>query len=204
MRTPEGADMATAAENDPRPRSGGTSEVFLRGLTRWQAEQQRESVADLAVEAYRGDRGEEFRDRQDFLGRFTADTRRPGFEMALAGSVAGSAGCAYGFTMGREGDHWRGLLDEVPRHIEELTASGQVFVIADLMVLPANRRRGVGTALIELLLIRCDAALATAFVDPTNVPARGALEAWQWTRTGRVRGDEVDPEREVWSRGIAP
>lgn len=196
--------MTTAAENDPRPTSDETSEVFLRGLTRWQAEQQRESVADLAVEAYRGDRGEEFRDRQEFLGRFTADTRRPGFEMALAGSVAGSAGCAYGFAMGRDGAHWRGLLGDLPRHFEELTASGQVFLIADLMVLPRNRRSGVGTALIELLLSRCDAALATAFVDPGNVPARGALEAWQWTRIGRVRGDEVDPEREVWSRALAP
>lgn len=204
MGKPEGADMASAAEGGPRSRSGGTPEVFLRGLTRWQAEQQRESVADLAVEAYRGDRGEEFRDRQEFLGRFTADTQRPGFEMALAGNAAGSAGCAYGFAMARDGDHWRGLLGDLPRHIEELTASGQVFVIADLMVLPANRRRGVGTALIELLLSRCDAALATVFVDPTNMPARAALEAWHWTRTGHVQADDVDPEHDVWIRSLAP
>lgn len=202
MRKPEGTEMATAAEEDPRSRSGGTSDVFLRGLTRWQGEQQRGSVADLAVEAYRGDRGEEFRDRQEFLGRFTADTQRPGFEMALAGSVAGPVGCAYGFAMGREGDHWRGLLGDLPRQIEELTASGQVFVIADLMVLPANRRRGAGTALVELLLSRCDAALATAFVDPANLPARAAFEAWHWTRTGRLRADDAFPEREVWSRGL--
>lgn len=194
--------MAAAAEEESHSRSGGTPEVFLRGLTRWQAERQRESVADLAVEAYRGDRGEEFRDRQQFLARFTAATQRPGFEMALAGSAAGPVGCAYGFTMGREGDHWRGLLADLPRHTEELTASGQVFIIADLMVLPANLRRGVGTALIELLLSRCDAALATAFVDPANAPAAGALEAWHWTRTGHVRADEADPERDVWSRSL--
>lgn len=39
------------------------AEVFLRRLTRWQAEAQREAVADLYVEAYRGPSGEEFRER---------------------------------------------------------------------------------------------------------------------------------------------
>ncbi|MEU8139501.1 GNAT family N-acetyltransferase [Streptodolium elevatio] len=193
--------MATAAE-DPRPRGAETAEVFLRGLTRWQAEQQRESVADLAVEAYRGERGEEFRDRQEFLGRFASDNQRPGFEMALAGSVAGAAGCAYGFPMGREGDHWRGALGRLPRHIEELTASGRVFVIADLMVLPAYRRRGVGTSLMELLLSRCDAALAVAFVDASNAPALGALRAWRWTRIEHLGADDVGSEHEVWSHSL--
>jgi GNAT superfamily N-acetyltransferase len=122
----------------------------------------------------------------------------------LSASAGNAAGWAYGFAMERDGSRWRSLLGELPPHIEELTASGQVFVVADLMVLPASRRRGVGTELIDLLLHRCDAAIATAFVDPGNAPARGALEAWHWTTTGHVRADGVDPANDVWSRVLTP
>jgi hypothetical protein len=63
--------------------------VFLRHLSRWQAEQQREAFADLYVEAYGGGSVTEFNDRQDFLWRFADYVQHPGFDMMIA-SEAGA------------------------------------------------------------------------------------------------------------------
>ncbi|GCD34941.1 hypothetical protein OEIGOIKO_02681 [Streptomyces chrestomyceticus JCM 4735] len=53
------------------------AEVFLRRLTRWQAEAQREAVADLYVEAYRGPSGEEFRGRGPFCSGSRSTSSAP-------------------------------------------------------------------------------------------------------------------------------
>ncbi|MFE4368598.1 GNAT family N-acetyltransferase [Streptomyces sp. NPDC056835] len=164
------------------------AEVFIRRLSRWQAEQQREAVADVHVEAYPRVHGEEFPDRQEFLATFAEDVQRPGFDMVVASGGNKPAAYAYGFVLDRAGEWWRALSGEVPWDcdIEELTVSGQVFALAGLMVLPANRREGVATRLVEQLLIRTDAALVAARVDPANEAAVGALRSWGWTRLGAV------------------
>ncbi|MFE3139151.1 GNAT family N-acetyltransferase [Streptomyces scopuliridis] len=169
------------------------AEVFVRRLSRWQAEQQREAVADVYVEAYRRVPGEEprdrrERDRQEFLETFAEDVQRPGFDMVVASGGNKPAAYAYGFVLDRAGEWWRALSGEVPWDwdIEELTVSGQVFALAGLMVLPAHRRGGVATRLVEQLLIRTDAALVAARVDPANEAAVGALRSWGWTRLGAV------------------
>ncbi|MFE9885781.1 GNAT family N-acetyltransferase [Streptomyces scopuliridis] len=169
------------------------AEVFVRRLSRWQAEQQREAVADVYVEAYRRVPGEESRDRrerdrQEFLETFAEDVQRPGFDMVVASGGNKPAAYAYGFVLDRAGEWWRALSGEVPWDwdIEELTVSGQVFALAGLMVLPAHRRGGVATRLVEQLLIRTDAALVAARVDPANGAAVGALRSWGWTRLGAV------------------
>lgn len=139
------------------------AEVFIRRLSRWQAEQQREAVADVYVEAYR-----QGRDRQGFLETFAEDVQRPGFDMVVASGGNKPAAYAYGFD------------------IEEPAVSGQVFALAGLMVLPAHRRDGVATRLVEQLLIRTDAVLVAARVDPGNEAAVAALRSWGWTRLGAV------------------
>ncbi|MGW2514407.1 GNAT family N-acetyltransferase [Streptomyces scopuliridis] len=169
------------------------AEVFVRRLSRWQAEQQREAVADVYAEAYRRVPGEESRDRrerdrQEFLETFAEDVQRPGFDMVVASGGNKPAAYAYGFVLDRAGEWWRALSGEVPWDwdIEELTVSGQVLALAGLMVLPAHRRGGVATRLVEQLLIRTDAALVAARVDPANEAAVGALRSWGWTRLGAV------------------
>ncbi|MEV4973644.1 GNAT family N-acetyltransferase [Streptomyces scopuliridis] len=137
--------------------------MFIRRLSRWQAEQQREAVADVYVEAYR-----QGRDRQGFLETFAEDVQRPGFDMVVASGGNKPAAYAYGFD------------------IEEPAVSGQVFALAGLMVLPAHRRDGVATRLVEQLLIRTDAVLVAARVDPGNEAAVAALRSWGWTRLGAV------------------
>ena len=55
------------------------AEVYLRRLSQWQAEQQRDAAADVHVGAYRGVAGAEYRDRQGFLSRFEQHVQRPAF-----------------------------------------------------------------------------------------------------------------------------
>ncbi|MFE2377514.1 GNAT family N-acetyltransferase [Streptomyces sp. NPDC059398] len=186
------------------------AEVFMRRLTRWQAEQQREAVADTHVEVYRGPRGEEFHDRGQFLERFAEDMQRPGFDMMVADGPT-LAGCAYGYVLDRDGGFWEGFRGVLPEAVEELTASGQVFVLAELMVQPSYRRQRIATRLVGQLLVRSRAALVTALVEPGNEAARGAMRQWGWTPFGDVRPSEppepLEPARprptyEAWSRAI--
>ncbi|WP_328537700.1 GNAT family N-acetyltransferase [Streptomyces sp. NBC_00344] len=177
------------------------TEVFMRRLTRWQAEQQREAIADTYVEAYRGPRGEEFHDRQHFLERFAEDMQRPGFDMMVADG-ASLAGCAYGYELGREGGLWRGFRGGLPEDVEELTAAGHVFVLAELMVMPEYRRRRIATGLVDQLLIRSRARLAATLVAPANATAGSVLRDWGWARFGEVQQEPHGPLFDAWSRGI--
>lgn len=173
--------------------------MFLRRLTRWRTEQQRESFADTYVEAYAGVAGEEFRDRQDFLRRFEEHVQRPGFESVVAMSDK-LMGCAYGFRVSRSGEWWRGIDLARSSHLEEHTASGQVFVLADVMVLSPYRRRQVATRLLDHLLARSDAARAMALVSPGNALARAAFRSWSWTDLGATDTASDKPALEACSR----
>lgn len=160
------------------------TEVFLRRLSRWQAEQQRESVADLYVAAYEGVEGAESLGRQGFLRRFAEDVQRPGFDMIIAGDPF-LVGCAYGYPPGREGEWWHGFRGAKTDGDEELATADRVFALAELMVLPSRRRKGIATRLQQRLLERQEADVLTTLISPTNTPAAAAYAAWGWTRTPR-------------------
>ncbi|MGW6011397.1 GNAT family N-acetyltransferase [Streptomyces sp. NPDC055210] len=194
------------------------AEVYLRRLSRWQAEQQRDAVADVYVGAYRGAAGAEHRDRQGFLHRLEQHVQHTGFDMMVA-DTAGTVGCAYGFRVPRTGEWWSDFQGELPTDIEELTASGRTFLLAELMVLPVHRRRGIATRLVERLLIRLDADLVVAATgratdhpsgNPSGGPSGGsgdgadgdggspgaaaeAFRAWGWSRFG-VLGPHTAPD----------
>ncbi|MGW3662400.1 GNAT family N-acetyltransferase [Streptomyces sp. NPDC005141] len=196
------------------------SEVYLRRLSRWQAEQQRDAVADVHVAAYHGAAGAEYRDRQSFLSRFEQHVQCPAFDMVVA-DMGGLVGCAYGFRIARTGDWWSSLRGELPTDIEELTASGRTFQLAELMVLPAHRRGGIATRLGEWLLARLDTDLVVAAVDRSGDDGRenaaaGTLHAWGWSKLGafesHVPSDSgsdagsggARATREVWIRRPPP
>ncbi|WP_329176562.1 GNAT family N-acetyltransferase [Streptomyces sp. NBC_01477] len=176
-------------------------EFFIRRLSRWQAEQQRGPFADMFVEAYEGAAGEEFRDRQDFLRRFEDDVQQPAFDMVVAEGPQ-PMGCAYGFRVHRSGHWWTGIGGGLPSDLEELTASGQVFVIVELMVLPSYRRTGVATRLQEQLLVRTDAARAIALVAPDDAPAGAAYRSWSWEDLGAVGAGSRSSALHVWTRPL--
>ncbi|MFE2066709.1 GNAT family N-acetyltransferase [Streptomyces sp. NPDC059467] len=181
-------------------------EVFFRKLTRWQADGDREELADLYVAAYQEPPGEEYRNRERFLAALADDVQRPGFDMVAADDVEGEddepAGVAYGYPLHRDGSWWRGFVGDLPDQVEELTASGKVFALAELMVLPEHRRRGIGSRLRDRLLSDSDAELAVALLDPANSVALEAFRAWGWERLGQFRDDTGESVLEVLTRAL--
>lgn len=195
----------------PGPGEWTVAEVFLRRLTRWQAETQRESVAGLYAAAHRDPPAAAHAlQREDFLRRFTGhDIQRPGFEMVI-GSDPAPAGCCYGYPADREGE-WPGTYaagpwgDRVPPgEVGEAAAAGRLFLVAGLMVLPAYRRTGVATRLMQTLLLRSTATLALAVIAADNAPARAAFRSWGWRPwDGGPSGDgPAGPQPEAWIRPL--
>jgi GNAT superfamily N-acetyltransferase len=182
-------------------------EVFFRRLSRWQADSDREELADLYVAAHEEPPGEEYRNRERFLARLAEDVQRPGFDMVAADDQDGDddepAGMAYGYPLHRDGSWWRGFAGVVPDRAEELTASGKVFVVAELMVLPEHRRRGVGGRLQERLLAGGGAELAVALLDPDNTGAQAAFRAWGWDGLGELRPGTGGSVHQVLTRALA-
>ncbi|MFG2498552.1 hypothetical protein ACGFSB_10115 [Streptomyces sp. NPDC048441] len=192
------------------------AEVFLRRLSRWQAEQQREAVADVYVEAYQGVSGAEYRDRQGFLRRFESEVQRPDFDMVVA-DAAGMVGCLYGYRAARTGDWWEGFRGILPPEVEERTASGRVFILTELMVVPAFRLQGVSDRLRTLLLVRHATDLVVAVIKPDDDLGREVLRSWGWTKLGefdpggresaaarRGQTESAAPEGLVWEGWMRP
>ncbi|MBT2384040.1 hypothetical protein J7E86_10660, partial [Streptomyces sp. ISL-11] len=88
-------------------------DVFLRRLSRWQAEQYRDQLADLHMAAYGSPPGAPPHDRAAFLERLAEDSARPGFDLVLADG-GGPVGCAYGFPLARDSGLWHGFAGPVP------------------------------------------------------------------------------------------
>ncbi|MEU7578648.1 hypothetical protein AB0B50_13685 [Streptomyces sp. NPDC041068] len=174
------------------------TEVFLRRLSRWQAEQQREAVADLYVEAYRGPAGAEFQDRQGFLRAFEHDVQQTDFDMVVA-DASGMVGCLYGYRAARTGEWWEGFHGILPAEIEEQTASGRVFLLSELMVVPDERGKDVAIRLRTLLLTRHTSDVVVAVIKRDDDQKREVLRAWDWTKLG-----EFEPGREGWLRPPSP
>lgn len=175
--------------------------LFTRHLSRWQADLQREEIADIYVKCYDEPPGLEFPNRQAFLARFADDVKRPGFDLVAAEEHA-LIGCCYGYAVSRDGAWWSGLRGGVPDRIEEATAAGEVFAIGELMVLPRQRRRGVGSRLVADLLNDCAATLAVVQLDPADETARAAYLGWGWRKLGDVAAHAAAPMREVWIRTL--
>lgn len=173
----------------------------LRRLDGWQADNHRQRLADLHAHAYRQELGEEQEcgSRADFLHRLADDTRRPGFDMVFA-ARENLVGCAYGFPVDRDGTWWQGLLAGLPPGIGQLTASGNVFAIAELMVHPRFQRRGVGRSLHHELLTGLPPTLGAALVNPADLPAWAALRSWGWQDIGEVRTEPGAPVRHALIR----
>ncbi|WP_312018757.1 hypothetical protein [Streptomyces sp. I05A-00742] len=166
--------------------------MYLRGLSRWQAEGQREDLADLYVESADTRPGEEYRGRESFLRRLADDVRRPGFDMMIAeatraGRAPALVGCAFGFPVRRDGSWWRGFSGPLPQEVEQLTASGRVFAVTEIVVHPHERDRGLAGHLQERLLTSHQASLGATLVDQADGAACAAFRSWGWQDIGEFR-----------------
>lgn len=178
------------------------TDVFLRRLTRWQADQQREVVADMYVKAYGDASDGRYGGRREFLRRFADHMQQPGFEMVIANGT-GPAGFAYGFTPGPAGGHREGFRGDLP-DLSELAARGRLFAMVELLVVPHCRRAGVATRLHDKLIAGTDADLVAGFVEPTDEIAAAACLAWGWTRAGEVSATSERARLDLWSRRVTP
>jgi GNAT superfamily N-acetyltransferase len=160
--------------------------VPLRRFDRWQAETAREDLADLYVESTVTTPGHEYRNREGFLGRLADDVRRPGFVMVIAGRE-NMVGCAAGFPVGRDGFWWHGFDGALPQGIEQLTVSGHLFAVSDVLVHPHEQDPGLGRRIVTELLAGQDASLGVTKVDQADRLSRAAFRSWGWQEIGQVR-----------------
>lgn len=160
--------------------------VRLRRLNRWQAETLREDLADLYVESSWAESGAEYRGRKAFLRRLADDVRRPGFALLVAEDT-GLVGCAFGFPVAREGTWWRGLDGTLPQSLEQLTASGHVFAVTEIVVHPHARNHGLARRLQTRLLADQHASLGATLIDDADAGGLAAFLSWGWQDIGAIR-----------------
>jgi hypothetical protein len=182
-----------------RPRAPGG--VPIRRLDRWQAETMREELADLYVESSSAAPGQEYPQREEFLRRLAADVRRPGFDMLIAQGRT-LVGCVFGFPVGREGSWWQGFIGTLPENLEQLTASGHVFAISEIMIHPHVRDQGTGRYLQEALLADQEASFGVTMVDGADTATGAAFESWGWLEVGEVRTGVVPNGKRVLVRRV--
>ena len=186
-----------------RPLAAGAEP--LRRLDRWQAETMREQLADLYVESSHARPGWEYRDREEFLRRLAADVRRPGFDMVIAQGAA-VVGCAFGFPLARDGSWWQEFAGPLPENLEQLTASGHVFALAELVIHPHARDRDLAPRLQDGLLADQDASLGVTKLDRSDAEACAAFTARGWfdieqgaqSEDGGEAGAQTAPTRARW------
>lgn len=161
--------------------------VRLRRVNRWQAKDLCEDLADLYVESSDLSSNEErrSRSREEFPRHLTGDIRRPGFAMVIAESTA-LVGCAFGFPVRSDGFWWHGFDGALPPSIEQLTKSGNVFVITKILVTQHDQDDDIARRLQQRLLTDHQASLGATLVDQADHPSLAAFRSWGWRDAGEV------------------
>jgi len=161
--------------------------VRLRRVNRLQAQGLGRELADLYGDSRETSPREAYRrpSRRHFLNRLTADIRRPGFAMAIA-ETDGLVGCAFGFPMRSDGVWWLGFDGALPRSVEQLTESGRVFAITDILVRPNPQDQDVARRLQERLLTDHHVSLGATLVDRADRPTLTVLHSWGWLDVGEI------------------
>lgn len=178
------------------PKSRVPGGVPIRRLDRRQAETMREELADLYVESCFAAPGQEERQREDFLRRLAADARRPGFDMLIAQGRT-LAGCVYGYKVGRDGSWWQGFVGTLPEHLEQLTVSGHVFAVSEIVIHPDERDKGTDNRLQQALLADQDASVGVTLVDAADEETSAAFRSWGWGEVGEIRAGRVPGDLRV-------
>ncbi|MFI2206943.1 STAS domain-containing protein [Streptomyces sp. NPDC020192] len=157
--------------------------IRLRRLTRWQAEDLSEDIADLAVEPVAGLSASTDRERGDFLGRLVISARRPGFALLVAETTV-LVGCAFGFPVGPGARSERGLQESVQR----LTGCARFLLLTQVVAHHHAQRRDIGRRLQQRLLADRRTALGVALIRPADQAGQAAFESWGWRNCGEMVG----------------
>jgi anti-anti-sigma factor len=197
--TPSGDLMSTAArapddlarrQDQPALKDG----IRLRRLTRRQAEDMREDIADLAAESVAGTAGEAYHDRGDFLHRMAVTARRPGFALLVAETTV-LVGCAFGFPTGCDGPGRRECDGTLQAIIQRLTSHARFVVLTQVVAHPHGQQRDIARRLQQRLLTDLHSSLGITLLHPGDRAGQAAFSSWGWQNMGEVVGlpGPIDP-----------
>ncbi|MFC9927642.1 STAS domain-containing protein [Streptomyces sp. NPDC127190] len=157
--------------------------IRLRRLTRWQAEDMSEDIADLAGEPVVGLSANASRERGDFLGRLAVSARQPGFALLVAETTV-LVGCAFGFPVIPHARWERGLQEGVQR----LTGCARFLLLTQVVAHHHAQRRDIGRRLQQRLLADRHSMLGVALIHPADQAGQAAFESWGWRNYGEMVG----------------
>lgn len=172
---------------DPVPYPDLTDGIRLRRLTRWQAEDMREDIADLAVASVAGTASERYQDRDDFLRRLAVSARRPGFALLIAETTV-LVGCAFGFPVDPGGPGRQGFDRTLQEGVQRLTSGARFLVLTQAVAHPHAQRRDIARRLQRRLLTDRHAALGVALLHPADRAGHAAFQSWGWRNMGEIVG----------------
>ncbi|MFD6025655.1 STAS domain-containing protein [Streptomyces griseoluteus] len=158
--------------------------IRLRRLTRRQAEDMREDIADLAAESVAGTVAEAYHDRGDFLHRLAVTAHRPGFALLVAETTV-LVGCAFGFPAGSAGRPAGGTLQDV---VQRLTSQARFVVLTQVVAHPHAQHRDIARRLQQRLLTDLHSSLGVTLLHPADQAGQAAFSSWGWQNLGEVLG----------------
>ncbi|MGY5046769.1 STAS domain-containing protein [Streptomyces sp. 900105755] len=157
--------------------------IRLRRLTRRQAEDMREDIADLALASIVGRTGRMYRERADFLRRLAASARRPGFALLVAETTV-PVGCVFGFPVSPVGWSERGLQESVQR----ITGCARFLLLTQVVAHQHPQHRAIGRRLQQRLLADGRAELGVTLLHPADRAGQTLYDSWGWRNHGELVG----------------
>ncbi|MER0240863.1 GNAT family N-acetyltransferase [Streptomyces sp. HSW2009] len=142
---------------------------------------------------------EELSDVAIFIEHYQVHCQRPGMRLVLARDDEEVVGFAYGYLLTPDTRWWKNLLEvELPAPFARETGN-RTWVIIELAVRKAWRRRGIAAGLHTRLLEGLCAERVTLTVrpEPEAAPARSAYAAWGYRRVGTSQPWEGAPYYET-------
>ncbi|MEI5102299.1 GNAT family N-acetyltransferase [Streptomyces sp. PmtG] len=126
------------------------------------------------------------RDVAEFIEHYQVQARRSGMRLVIAHEGEEVVGFTYGYRLAPDTRWWKNVQDV--RLSEDFTAEDgrRTFVIIELAVRKAWRRRGIAAELHARLLDGLDAERVTLTVrpEPEAAPAQSAYAAWGYRPIG--------------------
>lgn len=142
--------------------------------------------------------GDLFHSPTEFMSRFDAYTRSPGFELVVARIEGKPAGQTWGWPLQVNARWWDALdLDDPTIDRDAFIAEDgtRTFALSEIMVCSEHTGRGIAHALHDELLSARPETRATLLVDPDNERAYERYHKWGWHRIGTMRPHWPDAPR---------
>ncbi|MGW3971237.1 GNAT family N-acetyltransferase [Streptomyces ardesiacus] len=146
------------------------------------------------------------RDIAEFIEHYAVQTKRTGMRLVLAHDGDQVVGFTYGYYLAPDTRWWTNLQD-VHLPAEETREDGRrTFVIIELAVRSAWRRRHVAARLHSLLLedVHAERVTLTVRPEPEAAPARRAYLAWGYRHVGTSHPWEDAPLYDCMVRDLQP